>query len=81
MDGVLRADPWRVEKFDGTVATVPFRGMEGHYGRLAAATMVDVEKMREALGQLNPAAFSSAGLKSQDLEEILAQLRKAMGKH
>lgn len=81
MDGVLRADPWRVEKFDGTVAAIPFRGMEGHYGRLAAATMVDVEKMRDALGQLDPAAFTSAGLRSQDLEEILARLRKATREH
>jgi hypothetical protein len=78
LDGVLRADPWRQEKFDGTVVPIPFQGMVGHYGRLAVATVIDVEKMRDALGGLNPAAFTTAGLRSQDLEEILARLRKAM---
>ena len=78
LDGVLRADPLRIEKFDGSVVPVPLGGMVGHFGRVAAATIVDVEAMRESLAGLNPSAFTSAGLGSQDLEEILSRLRKTM---
>ncbi len=78
LDGVLRRGPWRIEKFDGSVVAVPFLGMDGHYGRVAGATIVDVEAMREAMAGLDPAAFTSSGLGSADLEQILTRLRRTM---
>lgn len=78
MDGVLRADPWRVERFDGTVHRIPVGGMPGHYGRVGAATVVDVEKMREALSGLNVEEILGQGLGAQDLEGVLERLKKAM---
>lgn len=77
LDGVLKKDPWRLEKFDGTEVVIPFGGMPGHYGRVAAATVLDVEAMRDALMK-DPSA--AAGLKVRDLEAVLARLRETMGR-
>lgn len=79
MDGVLRQNPWALQRFDGSVFVIPWQGMVGHFGRLAVATIVDIEKMRDSLAGMDPASFTSAGLGSQDLEKILGKLRKAMG--
>lgn len=79
LDGVLRADPWRLEKFDGSVITIPFGGMVGHFGRLAVATILDVEAMRESLAHLDPTALASSGLGVADLERLLDRLRKSAG--
>lgn len=68
-----------MKKFDGSLVKIPLNGMVGHYGRLAATSLVDLEKMRASLSSLDPSAFTSAGLGSQDLEEILNRLRKTMG--
>jgi hypothetical protein len=81
MAGVLRKGPWRVEKFNGSVPPLPLVGMPGHYGRIGAASIVDVEKMREALAKMSPEAMmeamSSAGVNAEELEAMLAGLRKA----
>lgn len=76
LEGVLQPQPWSLVKFDGCTVILPLSGMVGHYGRLAATSVVDVEKMREALSRLDPSAFTSAGLGTQDLEEILNRLRR-----
>lgn len=73
LEGVLQADPWRLLKFDGSVVAVPIQGMPGHYGRVAGATIMDVDAMRDAVAQGGLAALS--GLGSADLEQLLAQLR------
>lgn len=78
MDGVLRMRPWRMEKFDGSLVPIPFGGMVGHFGRVAGASIVDVEAMRGAMAGLDPTAFTSAGLGSADLEQILSRLRRTM---
>lgn len=80
LDGVLQNNPsWGLTKFDGTVAPIPFAGMDGHYGRVAAATIVDVEAMRESLlkAAVSPSSDSS-GLNVQDLEALLTRLRRGM---
>lgn len=50
-EGVLSktGDTFHITVFDGSVKTLPLPQMEGHYGRLAVATLLDVEKMRDAL--------------------------------
>jgi len=78
MEGVLKQDPWRVEKFDGSVVPVPFAAMPGHYGRLGAATVVDVSKMRDALAGLDVETALASGMGAQDLEKVLERLKKAM---
>lgn len=77
-EGVLRDEPWRLEKFDGTVVTIPFSGMPGHYGRLAVASMPDLDQMRDILAKLDPASLAAAGVKAEDLGALLAKLRKAI---
>lgn len=80
LEGVLRGSPWRVEKFDGTVVPIPFKVMPGHYGRLGAATVIDVEKMKARLMDISPEALAAAGIDTKILEGILDRLRAAKGK-
>jgi len=74
LDGVLREDPWSIERFDGSVIPIPFRGLPGHYGRVAAATILDMERMREALSRFSPQALK--GLQGSEVEDLLERLRK-----
>lgn len=75
MEGVLHADPWRMEKFDGSVSVIPVQGMTGHYGRVGGATILDVEAMRDAVG---PLAFIS-GVSHDVLEKMVASLNRKVG--
>jgi len=74
MDGVLHADPWRMVKFDSSVIAVPFQGMPGHYGRVAGATILAVEAMRDAVARGGMATLS--GMDSASLEQMVEQLRR-----
>jgi hypothetical protein len=78
LEGVLRAEPWRIERFDGSTAPIPFVGMPGHFGRLATATVVDVEAMRDSLAGMDLEALAAKGLGGGDLQEVLDKLQKAM---
>ncbi len=79
LDGVLQGAPiWGMQKFDGTVVSIPFGGMVGHFGRVAAATILDVEAMRDSLLKAVTSPGSS-GVDVQDLEALLGRLRKGMG--
>ena len=79
LDGVLQGAPsWGMQKFDGTVVPIPFSGMVGHFGRVAAATILDVEAMRDSLLKAVTSPGSS-GVNVQDLEALLGRLRKGMG--
>ncbi len=77
MEGVLSGSPWLMRKLDGTSFDIPWRGMPGHYGRVGAATIIDVEKMREQLAGLTPEALAATGVNVADLEIMLDRLRKA----
>lgn len=79
LDGVLRNTPtWGVEKFDGKVVSIPFVGMVGHFGRVAAATILDVEAMRDSLLK-TATSMGSSGLNAKDIETLLDRLRKGVG--
>lgn len=79
-EGVLHQDPWRVVKFDGTVTGLPLAGMVGHYGRLGATMVADLERMREAVAKMDPTVLSTLlgarGVDAGELEATLARLRE-----
>jgi hypothetical protein len=82
--GLLQEDPWRLHQFDGSTLTLDFSVMPGHYGRLAAAMIPDVEKMREELEKLSglsslPEVSSLAG-QVGDLKLVLERLRARASK-
>lgn len=68
---------WTMMGFDGIRKEVPLRGMPGHYGRVGAASLMDVEKMREALMGVSSEALAASGVNVTDLEAMLDRLRKA----
>lgn len=75
LEGVLQADPWRLLKFDGSIVAVPVQGMPGHYGRVAGATVIDVDAMRDALNRKGLNALPT-GLDAAELGKMLEQLRR-----
>ena len=77
LEGVLGSSPWRITKFDGLAVRVPFEAMPGHFGRLAVATVLDIESMRDALSRQGPGA-QVQGVGAGDLQQILERLRKQM---
>lgn len=79
-EGVLTEGPWRVRTFDGVSVTLPLAGMVGHFGRLGVATVIDVEKLRDALGFISPEGLAASGIDSKNLEDLLNRLRNASGK-
>lgn len=82
-EGVLRRGPWRLEQSDGSVSVLPLAGMPGHYGRVGAATVVDLAEMREQMVQpdLEKMAdtIAASGVSAEGLAAILAKLRGGQG--
>lgn len=74
--GVLRhgSDAWYLEKFDGTKQIFPVHFLAGHHARLVAATVFDVEKMRDSLPSAVAEQVDSLGTKAKSLQDILNQL-------
>lgn len=50
--GILHAEPWRIEQFDGTVVPLRFDWMVGHMGRMACASLTQLESLREIAANL-----------------------------
>lgn len=67
--GVLRRDPWRLDLFAGGSTEIQFEKMLGHHGRMAAATVMSVEAMREKadLGAVT-------GVGAESLKDLFRQL-------
>jgi len=78
-EGILVQDgaTWVVESFDGT--RTPFRLEEmlvGHQARVAAATVLDLEKMRDALGAAGGSdEVESLVERANDLHDLLSRIR------
>lgn len=51
-NGVLHESPWRIEGFDGTVTEIRFEWMPGHAGRIACASLSELEKLRDSVANL-----------------------------
>jgi hypothetical protein len=70
-----------LDKFDGTRAMLPLIwGLVGHRGRVAAATVMSVEQMRDSLLSSGQGGEVEAlGAKITDLRDLMEQLSKTMG--
>lgn len=79
--GVLRHEDgkWSVDKFDGTQKEIPLALLDGHMGRVAAATIFDMEAMRDALKDITPEALETLGVRATNLRDMLAELKKHTG--
>ena len=77
--GVLRHEGtrWWLDRFDGTQQEFPLHLLDGHHGRIAAATVFDVEKMRESLGGA-AGQLETLGVKAESLKDLLTQLKSAL---
>lgn len=79
-EGILRYSEqrrlWRIDRLDGSNFVLPFELMVGHYGRLAAATLLDIEKMRDELTLDDLDSVESLGTKLESVKELLEQLRR-----
>jgi len=69
--GILRnvASRWWLDRFDGTQQEFPLHLLEGHDARVAGATVFDVEKMRESLGDVGD--LDALGIKAEGLKDLL----------
>jgi hypothetical protein len=78
-EGVLdeTEDVFRVEGFDGGVVEVALATMlPGHHARVAAATVLSAEAMREALDASGmESSVEGLGARIENLQEILGRLR------
>jgi hypothetical protein len=86
LEGILRQDGtrWFIEKFDGTEVDLPFAFLVGHYSRVACATMIDVDKMKESLEKLRATMPGQKpdidpevlGVDIAELKDMLGRLEK-----
>lgn len=78
--GVLGYDPtinrWWVDTFEGNQVTLPFALLDGHHGRVAAATVFDVQAMQEALAEkITPESLEALGVRANNLRDLMERLR------
>jgi len=78
--GVLDCpDGWQLVTFEGEVVSIPLHQMEGHYGRIAAVTIVDLEKLRESLAKtVGMDRVEAIGVQASQLQAMLGQLHSAL---
>jgi len=68
-------DRWFLDTFDGKRVGIPFVLLDGHYGRVAAATVPDVQAMQEALGSINWESVEAMGFRANNLRDLMERLR------
>ena len=81
-EGVLQLEEglYSVKGFDGTVKDLPFHNLIGHEGRVAAATMMDIAKMRESLDKMvGEMGIEALGQQTDSLKDIMARLQEVVG--
>lgn len=77
--GVLNLDSdgrWWLQKFDGTRQTIDIGLLAGHHARLVAATVFDVEKMRDSLSPEAMEQVEGLGVKATRLQDLIGQLNQ-----
>jgi hypothetical protein len=67
---------WWLHTFAGKNIDIPFHVMVGHFGRIAAATMLDMEKMRDELSKTSSENLEAVGVSAKELSETLEKLLK-----
>lgn len=79
LEGVLLrvGDAWFVEGFDGKTTALTLQEMLiGHHARIATATLLDVEKMREAVESKNmTGTVDDLVARADDLRDLLSRIR------
>lgn len=70
-----RGSQWLIHQLDGKTIEVPFHLLPGHHGRVAAASVFDVQGMRDSLQGLDPDQIESIGVQAADLRDMLARLK------
>lgn len=75
-DGVLGRDRewWTVTRFDGGVDRPDLSVLAGHQGRVAIATVFDVEAMRDAVSSTFDGV--DLGVRAEELRSVLERLRR-----
>jgi len=71
---------WWVEQLDGKRVMIPFNLLDGHQARVAAASVFDVEAMRDSLGSITPDQVETLGAQARDLRDLLANLQDHLKK-
>lgn len=71
-------DRWFMDTFDGKQVDLPFALLDGHHGRVAAATVFDVQAMQEALAEkFTPESLEALGVRANNLRDLMERLRAA----
>ncbi len=81
-EGVLQVNDgvYSVKGFDGTVQDLPLHNLIGHEARVAAATMMDINKMRESLENMVGGMSAEAlGEQTNNLKDIMERLQEVVG--
>jgi hypothetical protein len=81
-EGVLQMEDglYTVKGFDGTIKDLPLHNLIGHDARVAAATAMDIAKMRESLDNMvGDLGMEALGQKTDNLKEIMARLQQVVG--
>lgn len=75
--GVLEREDttWWVRQLDGKRLQIPLELLDGHHGRLAAASVFDVGKMRDAITGFDPDQIESLGVQATELRDMLSNLQ------
>lgn len=78
-EGVLRQEGavWSLLDFRGHEHALDMvRWLNGHHARIAAATLLDVEQMRESLDSLSVDSLDTLGVKASDLLSLIEQMQR-----
>jgi hypothetical protein len=67
---------WGLRTFMGKWVPISFHSMVGHFGRIASATVLDAERMKEELLSMGPEALETVGVSAKEAAEILGRMTK-----
>lgn len=68
---------WFMDTFEGKQVEIPFTLLDGHHGRVAAATVFDVQAMQEALAEkITPESLETLGVRANNLRDLMERLRE-----
>lgn len=80
--GILRCEgaAWFLTTFEGTGVVLPLEQLEGHHARIAAVTILDLEKMKDALSGFDIDKVETIGVQAKQLQDMLCQLQAMTSK-
>lgn len=79
LDHSKRSGGWWLEKFDGTRMMLPLLwALNGHHGRIAAATALSIEDMRDTVTKAGVDSVEGLNAQAQGLQDLLGRLAKTV---